>query len=88
MIANRRNIVKILLLVLDADSETQVFSSKTQLASHLLQLRAAATKTRLADEVSCSQPPFLQVSFQLLAWVAPGFTLCLNFDHHHDAMTK
>ena len=41
MVANHRNIVKILLLVLDADSETQVFSSKTQLASHIMQFRGA-----------------------------------------------
>ena len=33
MVANHRNIVKILLLVLDADSETQLLSSKIQLAS-------------------------------------------------------
>ena len=72
MIANRRNIVKILLLVLDADSETQVFSSKTQLASHLMQFRAAATKTRLADEVSCSQPPFVTSQLSIVGWGGSG----------------
>ena len=49
MIADHRNIVKILLLAPDADSETLIFTRKTQLASYLLQFRAAATKTRLAD---------------------------------------
>ena len=49
-------------------------SSETQLASHLSHFRGAASKTRLDDKVSRSQPKFLQVkvSFQLLIGVAPG----------------
>ena len=42
------------------------FSSKPQLASHLLQFRAAATKNRLAD--SCSQPPFLTSQLWIVGW--------------------
>ena len=48
-----------------------IFASKAQLASHLLQFRAAATKTRLADKGNGSQPTYSQVSFLLLAAVAP-----------------
>ena len=68
MMAYFRNIAKVLLLLLAANSETQIFSSKTQLASHLLQFRAAATKTRLADKVSCSQPPFSTSQLSIVGW--------------------
>ena len=47
---NLENIAKFLLLVQDTNSETQIFSSKTHLASQLLQFRAAATKTKLAKK--------------------------------------
>ena len=51
------------------------FSSKTLQASQLkLQFIAAATKTRLADKISCSQPTFLQASFQFSAEVVPNTT--------------
>ena len=53
------NTVKYLLDVLTAHSKTQIFFNKNQLASHLLKFREAATKTKLADKVSYSQPTFL-----------------------------
>ena len=48
-LANPKNIAKVLLQLVAANSELQIFWSKIQLASHLLQLRAAASKSRLAD---------------------------------------
>ena len=57
-----------------ANSETPItFLSKTKLAGHLLQIRAAAAKIRLVDKINCCQPTFLPVSLQLLTEVSPGF---------------
>ena len=53
----------------------QIFSSKTQPASHLLQFRAAAIKTRLADEVSRSQPPFFTSQLSIVGLGGSGLYL-------------
>ena len=65
---NLRNIAKFLLLVLDANSETKIYSNKTQLAGHLLQFRAAAAKTRPPDKVSCSQPHSYKSQLSTVDW--------------------
>ena len=41
------------MLLALASNQKHIFSSKTQLTSHLLQLRAAAIKIGLAEKVSC-----------------------------------
>ena len=77
MLTKVKDTVKFLLQVLVANSETPIFLSKSQLASHPLQFRASATKS-LADTVNRSLPKFLQVSFNLLGEVA----LCSSVQHH------
>ena len=72
MLTNPINAAKCLFQVLESSSETAIFSSKTQLASHLLQFRAAATKTRLTDKFSYSQPTFFTSQLLIADWGCSG----------------
>ena len=58
--------------ILAANPEPTVFSIKTWLASHLLQIKAAATTTRLADKASYSQPTFLISQLSIVGWGGSG----------------